>query len=126
MKAILEQGFDSEGPEQILAPSAGFTYRYDRSRPVGDRIVAMTLGGKPIALTATYRVTTANFLANGGDTFTAFTKGRNRTMGPTDIAAFEAWLKPTPPRAVPEDVRIIDLRPELNGVRSTAPPGLKY
>jgi 5'-nucleotidase len=126
LKAILEQGFDSEGPEQILAPSAGFTYSYDRSRPVGSRIVTMTLDGKPIELTATYRVTTSNFLANGGDTFTAFTKGRNRTLGPTDIAAFEAWLKSTPPRAIPDDVRIIDLRPDLNAERSTAPPGVKY
>jgi 5'-nucleotidase len=126
LKEILEQGFDTAGPEQILTASAGFSYSYDRSRPIGERITAMTLNGELIDPGATYRVTVSNFLANGGDTFTAFTKGRNRTLGPTDIAAFEAWLKSQPPRVAPPDRREIDLKPELNAVRSTAPPGLKY
>lgn len=125
LKAILEQGFDTTGPEQILTASAGFTYSYDRSRPVGDRIVAMTLNSQPIDPAATYRVTVSNFLANGGDTFTAFTKGRERTLGPTDIVAFEAWLKDKPAKVAPPDRREIDLKPELNGVRSTVPPGIR-
>lgn len=126
LKEILEQGFDGSGPEQILTPSAGFAYSYDRSRPVGDRIVAMTLDGKPLYPAVSYRVSASNFLANGGDTFTAFTKGRERTMGPSDIAAFEAWLKATPPRPAPSDERTVDLQPELNSVRSTTPPGVRY
>ena len=48
IKAVLEQGFDDAGPEQALAPSAGFVYRFDRSKPVGSRIVSITLGGKPL------------------------------------------------------------------------------
>lgn len=126
LKTILEQGFDAVGPEQILTPSAGFTYSYDRSRPAGQRIAAMTLNGKPVDLAADYRVTVSNFLANGGDTFSGFTKGRNRTVGPTDIAAFEAWLKPQPPRAAPLQPRAIDLQPALNQTRSTVPPGVTY
>jgi 5'-nucleotidase len=126
LKAVLEQGFDAEGPEQILAVSAGFSYSYDRSRPAGNRIAVMTLDGKPVDPAATYRVTVSNFLANGGDTFTAFTKGRERTLGPSDIAAFEAWLKDQPPRAAPQEVRAIDLNPALNQTRSTVPPGVKY
>ncbi len=126
LKAILEQGFDAEGPEQVLAVSAGFSYSYDRSRPAGDRIAAMTLNGVAVDPAARYRVTASNFLANGGDTFSAFTKGRERTLGPSDIAAFEAWLKDQPPRAAPSEVRTIDLKPELNRTRSTAPPGVKY
>ena len=126
IKAALEQGFDSDGPEQILAPSAGFTYRYDRSHPVGARITAMTLNGKPIDPAKAYRVTLNNFLANGGDTFSAFTVGRNRTVGMTDIAALELWLKALPPRVPPAETRAIDARPDLNPVRSTAPPGTRY
>jgi 5'-nucleotidase len=126
LKAILEQGFDARGPEQILAVSAGFAYSYDRSRPVGERIAAMTLNGVAIDPAASYRVTASNFLANGGDTFSAFTAGRERSMGPSDIAAFEAWLKAEPPRAAPTEVRTIDLKPELNSNRSTVPPGIKY
>jgi 5'-nucleotidase len=126
LKALLEQGFDTNGPEQILTPSAGFTYSYDRSRAVGDRIVRMSLDGKAIDPAGSYRVTVSNFLANGGDTFTGFTKGRERTVGPTDIAAFEAWLKAQPPRAAPLEPRAIDMKPDLNRTRGTTPPGITY
>lgn len=126
LKEILEQGFDATGPEQILAPSAGFAYSYDRGRPVGDRIVAMTLDGAAIDPAKSYRVTVVSFLANGGDEYSAFTKGRDRTVGTTDIAALEAWLKADPPRAAPPESRATDLRPDLNTLRSTAPPGTKY
>jgi 5'-nucleotidase len=126
LKAVLEQGFDAEGPEQVLAVSAGFAFSYDRSQPVGNRIAGMTLDGVSVDPAASYRVTVSNFLANGGDTFSAFTRGRDRTLGPSDIAAFEAWLQLQPPRAAPSEVRTVDLRPEFNQTRSTAPPGVKY
>ena len=106
LKAVLEQGFDADGPHQVLAPSAGFTYRIDRTRAIGDRIVAMALNGQPIDPAATYRVTTNSFLAGGGDSFTLFTRGRDSVSGMPDIDALEAWLKAVPPRAVPTQERV--------------------
>ena len=126
IKAVLEQGFNADGPEQILTPSAGFAYSYDRSRPLGDRIVAMVLNGAPLDPAKTYRVTVSNFLVNGGDTYSVFIKGRDRVVGTTDIAALEAWLKAVPPRMPPQEERHSDARPDLNQIRSTAPPGVKY
>jgi 5'-nucleotidase len=126
LKAVLEQCFDAQGPEQILTPSAGFAYSYDRSRAVGDRVTAMTLNGAAIDPAKDYRVTVANFLANGGDSYSAFLKGRNRTTGPTDIAALEAWLQAKPGRAAPRESRTTDLRPELNPNNRVSPPGQKY
>jgi 5'-nucleotidase len=126
LKAVLEQGFDAEGPEQVLTPSEGFAYSYDRSRAVGDRITAMTLNGAAIDLANDYRVTVANFLANGGDSFSVFLKGRNRSQGPTDIAALEEWLQAKPGRAAPAESRTTDLRPELNPNNRVSPPGQKY
>lgn len=126
LKAILEQGFDSEGPEQILAPSVGFNYAYDRSRATGDRIVGMTLNGAVIDPAREYRVSVSNFLANGGDSFSVFTKGRALTLGPSDIAAFESWLQQRPPRAAPVESRTQDRNPALNRTRSTTPPGVRY
>ncbi len=126
LKAILEQGFDASGPEQILTPSMGFSYAYDRSRAGGDRIVAMTLNDAPIDPARDYRVAVSNFLANGGDSFSVFTKGRARTLGPSDIAAFEGWLQQRPPRAAPAESRTQDRNPALNRTRSTTPPGVTY
>ena len=111
LKAILEQGFDADGPIQVLSPSRGFAFRYDRSRSVGDRVVAITLDGKPIDPAASYRVTTNNFLAQGGDSFTLFAKGRDAVQGGSDLDALEAWLAADPPRPVPMESRTTDLTP---------------
>lgn len=127
LKAAMEQQLDAEAPEQLLACSAGFQQTIDRSRPVGSRVVSLTLDGRPIDPATTYRVTVNSFLANGGDSFTAFTEGRDRTIGITDIAALEAWLKPRDPmRNAARDVRVTDLRPELKTNNLRAPPGITY
>lgn len=109
LKAVLEQGFDNDQPHQSLIPSHGFAYSFDLSRPIGQRVVKMTLNGVPIDPAKTYRVTTNNFLANGGDSFTDFTKGTNETVGMNDIDALEAWLSATPMRAVPDDIRVTQI-----------------
>ena len=106
LKAILEQGLDDNGPVQFLAPSRGFAYRYDRARPIGQRIVAMTLDGKPVDPAATYRVTSSNFLAQGGDSYTAFTAGRDAVLGGTDLEALEDYLSARPARPVPGEERL--------------------
>jgi 5'-nucleotidase len=81
----------------------------------------MSFEGQPLDMNASYRVTVADFLANGGDTFFTFTKGTNRTTGPLDLAALEAWLGASPPRALPEDNRDKDLRPDLSPALARAP-----
>lgn len=106
IKAVLEQGFDDVGPDQALAPSAGFAYRIDRRQPVGSRIVSLTLGGNPLDPAASYRVTMNNFLAMGGDGFTVFKAGRNAVTGPLDIEAVEALLRSAPRLDVPMDQRV--------------------
>lgn len=110
LKAMLEQCFDNQGPEQALTASAGFRYSFDRSRPIGERIVAMTLDGQPLDPAKTYRITTNSFLAQGGDSFTLLARQRDAVVGPSDLEATEAWLKASPPRAVPVEERAIEVR----------------
>lgn len=106
LKAAIEEGFDDYQPRQLLSSSAGFVITYDLTRPVGSRVVAMTLNGKTIDPAQTYRVTVNSFLANGGDSFGTFAKGRDAAIAPlTDIEALEAWLSGAEPRAVPSDER---------------------
>ncbi len=111
LRRVLEQNFDGIGPNQTLSPSRGFAYAYDLSRPVGSRIVSITLDGKPLDDAASYRVTTSDFLASGGDTYGEFAKGTDRVIGISDLAALEAWLQAIPARPVPQEDRAKDVTP---------------
>ena len=114
LKAVLEQQFDSGrntvAKPNLLLPSANFRFSFDRSRPAGQRIVAMTLDGKPIDPAKTYRVAINNFLSSGGDNFTTFTAGGDPVDGGLDLDATEAYLATNP--AAPTLGRIIDLTPK--------------
>jgi len=110
LKAVLEQSFDGNGPQQPLIPSEGFAYSYDLSKPVGERIVGMSLGGVAIDPAATYRVTTNSFLAQGGDSFTMLAKQREAVIGISDLDALQVWLEAVPLRAVPEALRVSEFR----------------
>ena len=107
IKAVLEQGFDDVGPEQALAPSTGFLYRFDRRQPVGSRIVSITLHGKPLDPAARYRVTMNGFLALGGDGFSVFTGAHEAVTGPTDIEALEGYFRSVSRLDVPMEERVL-------------------
>ena len=96
LKDVLEQqfaGFGGQTTQRILQPSAGFTYTFSASAPAGTKVSAMALNGTPIDPAATYRVTTHDFLANGGDGFTNLTVGTDRTTAPGfDVDALTAYL----------------------------------
>jgi 5'-nucleotidase len=100
LKDVLEQqfvGFGGQGTQRILQVSAGFAYAYDRSLPAGSRVSGLTLNGTPIDPATTYRVTTNDFLANGGDGFTNLSKGTDRTTAPGfDVDALVAYLAKGP------------------------------
>src|SRR5690606_25036256 len=76
LKQALEEQFGEAVPAQIanssLIPSAGFAFAFDRSKPFGDRISALTLHEQAIDPARTYRVAVNSFLASGGDGFATF------------------------------------------------------
>ena len=101
LKDVLEQqrfpGTVVPGSVLILQVSAGFNFSYDGTQPVGSRITSMSLNGVPIDPAATYRVTTNDFLANGGDGFTKLTLGTDRVYAPGfDVDALAAYLATGP------------------------------
>jgi 5'-nucleotidase len=108
LKALLEQGFREVNGEarasSLLIPSKGFAYRFDVKRPAGQRIVAMTLNGRPIDSARSYRVTVNNFLASGGDGYTILAQGKDPLDAGLDLDALEAWLATNP--KVPDGRRI--------------------
>ena len=113
LAAVLEQqfpGFQGQTNQRVLQVSAGFSYAYDSTAPAGSRISAMTLNGVAIDPAATYRVTTNDFLANGGDGFTTLTAGTDRVYAPGfDVDALETYLGGGTPIAPGPADRIVRL-----------------
>ncbi|MGB9375911.1 MAG: bifunctional metallophosphatase/5'-nucleotidase [Mycobacteriales bacterium] len=109
IKAILEQQFQPT-VTKILQVSNGFTYTLNPAAPAGSRITDMQLNGVPVVGTTSYRVTTNDFLANGGDGFTNFAAATNRTTAPGfDVDALAAYLGTGP--IAPGPVNRITLAP---------------
>jgi 5'-nucleotidase len=95
-----------EGPTNVLLPSSTLTYTYDRSdaAAIAGRTCAgannpvsnVQVGGVALDPTATYRVTTNNFLSDGGDSFASLRAGTNRTtLDDFDIDSLVRYLEPT-------------------------------
>ena len=96
LKNVLEQqfaGFGGQTAQRILQPSNGLTYSWSASAPAGSKVTDLALDGTPIDPAASYRVTTNDFLANGGDGFTNLTAGTDRVTAPGfDVDALTAYL----------------------------------
>ncbi|UBV41811.1 bifunctional metallophosphatase/5'-nucleotidase [Deinococcus taeanensis] len=99
IKDLLEQQWSGANATavKLLQVSEGFSYKYTLSNPEGQRvnIADITLNGKPISATATYRVVTNNFLAAGGDNFTVLKQATNvvQLPGVSDTDVLSAYLK---------------------------------
>ncbi|GIH04405.1 5'-nucleotidase [Rhizocola hellebori] len=96
LKAVLEQQFAGQAGQtvtRILQISDQLRYTYDTTRALGDRITSIQISGVAIDPAASYRVTTNDFLANGGDGFTTLTAGTDRVTAPGfDVDALVAHL----------------------------------
>jgi len=102
---VLEQQW-LPGLTRILQPSSTLHYTQTLANPIGDRVSNITINGVPVDPAATYRVTVNNFLAAGGDSFTALTQGTDVTGGPIDLDAFTAYLTANSPVSPPATDRI--------------------
>ena len=107
LKQVLEQQFvpTRSRVQLALGVSNGFSYTWDGSQPVNSKVVAgsMTLNGTPIADTDTVRVGTLNFLADGGDSFTAFAGGTNVVGGIGDLEGLVKYFQTHPGLTAPAD-----------------------
>lgn len=110
IEAALNQQWNPDRSRNMLAltPSAGFTYTWDAT---AHRVVpgSIQLDGQPLDAATTYKVATLNFLADGGDGFTAFTEASARVGGAEDLAAFVDYLRANSPVASPGTDRVTGL-----------------
>lgn len=63
---------------------SGMCFSYDGSKPVGHRVMSITVGGEPLQDEKTYTLATTNFVMNGGDGYSMFKGAPN--LIPTDSA----------------------------------------
>jgi 5'-nucleotidase len=111
LKDLLEQQWLDPKRPRVLQVSNGFTYAWDASRPVGERVLAdrMMLDSRPIDPAATYRVTVNDYLASGGDGFTVAKEGTARQVGVYDAEALFAYFKASSPVSPLAPSRIVRL-----------------
>src|SRR5438552_277030 len=108
IKQALEQQWTDPKRPRILQVSRGFGYSWDNSRPDGERILAdtMSLNGRPFDPAANYRVTVNNYLAVGGDGFTAL-KGIDQLTGIYDVDALYAYFQAYSPISPGQPGRVV-------------------
>ncbi len=109
LKDVLEEQFagcrgQSATATRVMLPSAGFKYTWDGAKACNARISNVTLhtaaGVETIVDAAgvvtnpsrSYRVTVNNFMADGGDGYSTFPRGRDRLGGAQDIDALTAFM----------------------------------
>lgn len=108
LKDLLEQQWLDPKRPRILQVSIGFSYTWDASKALGERVMAdkMTLNGKPIEPATGYRVTVNDYLAVGGDGFTIAKQGASPRYGGYDADALFAFFRahgpigPLPPTRI--------------------------
>lgn len=99
LKAVLEQQATagSDGTGRMLQISHSLTYTWTTSAPVGSKVSYLKIYGVDVDPSASYRVTVNNFLAGGGDGFTALLAGTDLLTGMIDLDAFVAYLTANSP-----------------------------
>lgn len=78
LRDALENGFSQVEQGTGRFPQvSGLSVEVDLSKPAGSRVESVTVGSDPLDLTATYTLATNDFMARGGDGYTAFTGAKN-------------------------------------------------
>lgn len=91
--AILENGVGKlPAPDGRFPHVANLTYTLDVSKPAGDRVSDIKIGGVPVDPDKEYTIATLNFIFNGGDDYRMLV-GKAMNDFPSDAEVFVAYLK---------------------------------
>ncbi|MEY8734592.1 bifunctional UDP-sugar hydrolase/5'-nucleotidase [Peribacillus frigoritolerans] len=86
IKLALEQQWTKEYENRLQ--TVGLTYDWEAKAPIGSRVVVLKdKKGQEIRPNNEYEVAVSNYLASGGDNFTAFEQGRLVESGPQVVTA---------------------------------------
>lgn len=107
LREIIEHGVarSAEDSEPGRFPQvSGLSFRFDASRPAGDRVLEIKVNGEPLDPSKKYTIATSDFLVSrGGDGYTMFSKGKvisGAEGAPRDSEVFEAAIKAAPNQTI--------------------------
>jgi 5'-nucleotidase len=110
LKSVLERAVATDRQTLFIS---GATVRYDPSRAVGDRIVAILgPGGRPVAPDRSYSLAVSDFMAGGGDGHSLLATLPRTDLGVVDLDALIALLARLPqPIRAPKGPRFTPVGP---------------
>jgi 5'-nucleotidase len=96
---LLEQQWADRPTPNILTPSEGFSYTWQKRAAAGSKVSpsSIRIDGVVVDHSRSYRVTVNDFLAGGGDGFALFLDGTHRVDGIADVDALERYLQTNSP-----------------------------
>ncbi len=107
LRQILEHGVarSAEDNEPGRFPQvSGLTFKFDASRPAGNRVTEILVGGKPLDENKNYTLATSEFLvANGGDGYTMFKDAKiitDKATAKKDAEILENAIKMSPNQTI--------------------------
>lgn len=92
IQAALEQQWTKD--KENLLQAAGLTYTQDKNAPVGSHVLALKdIHGNELLPNKEYTIALSDYLASGGDGFTAFQQGKLIESGPLMVNAFMSYIQ---------------------------------
>jgi 2',3'-cyclic-nucleotide 2'-phosphodiesterase (5'-nucleotidase family) len=76
---------------------AGLAFRFDMSRPAGNRVLEATIGGQPLDPARVYRMVTIDYLASGGDGYDTFLEGGDPSYGDNEVWVVAEYIRAQSP-----------------------------
>jgi len=92
-----------------LAQFSGIQANYDSTKPEQQRLIRLSINGKPIKDTQRYTVATYSYAASGGDGYTVFNKGKTVSKGDSVLKVLIEGFEKYETIQVPELGRQVDV-----------------
>ncbi|MCW4442999.1 bifunctional metallophosphatase/5'-nucleotidase [Vibrio splendidus] len=92
-----------------LAQFSGIKATYDSTQPEGERLISLSINGKPVSENQKYKVATYSYAASGGDGYTVFNKGETLSNGDPVMQVLIEGFQERKNITVPELGRQVDV-----------------
>lgn len=98
IREVLERGL---GAGKSTIQVSGLQVSYNKDKPGGERVVAVTVAGQPLKAEAVYSVSALDFMVKGGDGFTAFDRAEKKEFSDVLMRDVLGWCAERQPLISP-------------------------